>query len=94
MIVYWYVVIITLGATLILGDRFQSRRDNRYSDILISFPNMTGNIYFGDGSQNDGYIKVKNHNFSQSPLFIASGDIVGSRYSGGSEDHCSEISFS
>ena len=35
--------------------------------------------------QNDGYIKVKNHNFSQSPLFIASGDIVGSRYSGGSK---------
>ena len=46
---------------------------------------MTGNIYFGDGNQNDGYIKVKNHNLSQSPLFIASGDIMESRYSGGSE---------
>jgi len=53
--------------------------------VSISFPNMTGNINFGDGNPNDGYIKVKNHNFSQSPLFVASGDIVGSRYSGGSE---------
>ena len=53
--------------------------------VSISFPNLTGNINFRDGNQNDGYIKIKNHNFSQSPLFIASGDIVGSRYSGGSE---------
>jgi hypothetical protein len=53
--------------------------------VSISFPNMTGNINFGDGNQKDGYMKVKNHNFSQSPLFVASGDIVGSRYSGGSE---------
>jgi hypothetical protein len=46
---------------------------------------MTGNIYFGNGNRNDGYIKVKNHNFSQSALFIASGDTVGSRYSSGPE---------
>jgi hypothetical protein len=53
--------------------------------VSVSFPNLTGNINFRDGNQNDGYIKIKNHNFSQSPLFIASGDIVGLRYSGGSE---------
>lgn len=53
--------------------------------VSISFPNLTGDISFRDGNQNSGYIKVKNHNFSQSPLFVASGDIVGSRYSGGSE---------
>ena len=62
--------------------------------VSISFPNMTGNINFDDGNHNDGYIKVKNHNFSQSPLFVASGDTVGSRYSGRLRDHCSEISFS
>jgi hypothetical protein len=47
--------------------------------VSISFPNLTGNINFEYGNQNDGYIKIKNHNFSQSPLFVASGDIVGSR---------------
>ena len=41
--------------------------------VSISFPNLTGNINFRDGNQYDGYIKIKNHNFSKVPYLSHQG---------------------
>lgn len=53
--------------------------------ISISFPNLTGDIRLRETNQNNGYVKVEKHNFTQSPLFVMPGDTIGSNYSGGSE---------
>lgn len=44
----------------------------------VSFPNLT-NIIDNEGDQ---IIKILHHNFSQSPIFIAVGDEIGSQYAG------------
>ena len=51
--------------------------------VSVSFPNLSGDISKEEIDPARGYVKVKDHNFTQSPLFVASGDIVGKEYSGG-----------
>jgi hypothetical protein len=53
--------------------------------VSVSFPNLTGDISRGNSNPNGGYVKVKEYNFTQSPLFVIPGDTVGSGYSGGAE---------
>jgi hypothetical protein len=53
--------------------------------VSISFPNLTGDISKENIGRNGGYVKVKEHNFTQTPLFVATGDTVGMGYSGGAE---------
>jgi hypothetical protein len=51
----------------------------------VSFPNLSGDISKEGIDPKGGYVKVKDYNFTQSPLFVASGDNVGKEYSGGAE---------
>ena len=53
--------------------------------VSVSFPNLTGDISRGKSDPYGGYVKVKEHNFTQSPLFVIPSDTVGSGYSGGAE---------
>ena len=53
--------------------------------VSVSFPNLSGDISKEGIDPARGYVKVKDHNFTQSPLFVASGDTVGKEYSGGAE---------
>ena len=53
--------------------------------VSVSFPNLTGDISRGKSDPYGGYVKVKEHNFTQSPLFVIPGDTAGSGYSGGAE---------
>lgn len=53
--------------------------------VSVSFPNLSGDISKEEIDPARGYVKVKDYNFTQSPLFVASGDTVGKEYSGGAE---------
>lgn len=45
-------------------------------------PNLSGDISKEEIDPSRGYVKVKDYNFTQSPLFVASGDTVGKEYWG------------
>jgi len=51
--------------------------------VSISFPNLTGSL--APDNNNGDILMIKNHNFTQNPMFVDTGDDIGFRYSGGSE---------
>jgi len=68
---------INLGESFRLDTTSENRGD--YGDIhivSISFPTL---------SEIDDIVKIVSYDFSNSPVFIESGDEIGAKYSGGSE---------